>query len=109
MENNTNDKRLPEKSGPDQSVIHPDDAEQSHPVGLNYDKEMKEVNSKIMKLTMTIMNHYPELNKYLEEMPVTIPNENDPEMTLHHIKAYYESLNLLVNKYQLEHPSDGSK
>ena len=53
---------------------------------------------------MTINDHYPELSKYLDEMPVTIPTEKNPEMTLKNLSQYYESLNSMLNKYSLEHP-----
>ncbi len=64
-----------------------------------------DLNSKILKITMRIKNHYPALSKYLEEMPVTVPSENDPEITLNQLKTYYESLNSLLNKYKLEYPT----
>lgn len=67
-------------------------------------KTEKDLNSKILKVTMTIKEQYPELSKYLEEMPVTIPTENDPEITLKHLSSYYESLNSLLNKYKLDYP-----
>jgi len=64
-----------------------------------------DLNSKILKITMTIMDQYPELSKYIEEMPVTIPNEKNPDITLNNLKAYYESLSLMLNKYKTEHPN----
>lgn len=64
----------------------------------------KDLNSKILKITMTIKDHYPELEGFLEEMPETIPDEKDPEITLKNLSAYYESLNLMVNKYKLDYP-----
>ena len=63
-----------------------------------------DLNSKILKITMRIKDHYPELSKYLEEMPMTIPSENDPEITLNQLKTYYESLNSLLNKYKVDYP-----
>jgi len=68
------------------------------------DQIENDLNAKILKITMKIKDHYPELSKYLEEMPVTVPSENDPEITLNHLKTYYESLNALLNKYKVEHP-----
>lgn len=62
------------------------------------------LNSKILKITMRIKDHYPELSQYLEEMPVTVPSENDPEISLKHLNAYYESLNSLLNKYKVDYP-----
>jgi hypothetical protein len=69
----------------------------------NYEEAEKGLNSKILKITMIINDEYPELSKYLEEMPVTIPVDNKPEITLHNLNAYYESLNVLLNKYIKEH------
>ena len=65
----------------------------------------KELNTKILKITMLIMEKYPELSKYIEEMPETIPNEDDPEVTLKNLKSYYNSLDSMVKKYILEHPA----
>ena len=66
----------------------------------------KELNSKILEITMRIKNQYPELSKYLEEMPVTIPDEKHPEITLKNLNAYYNSLTTILNKYMLEHPTN---
>lgn len=66
----------------------------------------KDLNAKILKVTMTIKEHYPELVGFLEEMPETIPDEKDPEITLKNLSAYYESLNSMLSKYKLEHPKD---
>jgi transaldolase len=65
----------------------------------------KDLNSKILKITMKIKEHYPELSKYLEEMPITIPSENDAETTLDQLKTYYESLKSLLQKYKVDFPS----
>lgn len=61
-----------------------------------------EWNTKILTITMKIKDQYPELSKYLTEMPETIPDEKDPEITLKNLKVYFESLNSLLNKYILE-------
>lgn len=63
----------------------------------------KDLNSKILKITMMIKDQYPELYKFLEEMPVSIPDEKDPRITLKKLKLYYNSLNTILNKYILEH------
>ena len=69
-----------------------------------HEKLVKDLNAKILKVTMTIKDHYPELSKYLDEMPATISSENNPEITLAHLSTYYESLNALLNKYKQGHP-----
>ncbi len=68
------------------------------------DQIEKDLNAKILKITMRIKDFNPELSKYLEEMPVTVPSENDPEITFNNLKSYYESLNSMLNKYKVEHP-----
>jgi hypothetical protein len=36
-------------------------------------------------------------------MPITIPDEKDPEITLKNLKTYYDSLKAMLDKYILEH------
>ena len=45
-------------------------------------KTEKELNDAILKITMKIRNDYPELSKYLSEMPVTIPDITNPEINI---------------------------
>jgi hypothetical protein len=63
----------------------------------------KDLTLKILEITMIIQDHYPELSKYLEEMSVTIPDENNPEITKRNLKTYCDSLNDMLTKYILEH------
>lgn len=70
----------------------------------SFDKREKDLNSKIMKITMVIKEQYPELLEFLNEMPVTIPAEKNPEINLNALKTYYESLISVLAKYKLEHP-----
>lgn len=71
---------------------------------INFDEMEKDLNSKIIKITLSINDKYPELSKYMDEMPVTIPDEKNPEITIKNLQAYYDSLNSIMNKYILEHP-----
>lgn len=59
----------------------------------------KEWNEKILKITLKIRSDYPELTKYLEELPTTIPNREEPMVTLGRLRAYHETLDSLVKKY----------
>lgn len=61
-------------------------------------KTEKELNAKIMSLTLEIREKRPELVNFLEEMPITIPNGNDPEITHKILKDYIESLKNLIKK-----------
>jgi hypothetical protein len=51
-----------------------------------------ELNQKIISVTMLIQELHPELSKYLNEMPVTIPNEEHPHINIEILKEYYDSL-----------------
>lgn len=62
----------------------------------------KDLNAKILKITMRIKDHFPELSKYIEELSVTIPDEENPEINQDNLKIYYDSLNSMLNKYILE-------
>ena len=59
---------------------------------INNMKTEQELNSDILEITLTIQNKYPELTKYIEEMPVTVPNKEEPEINRKHLENYYNSL-----------------
>ena len=69
----------------------------------------KELNSKILEITMTIKEKYPELYENLEEMPVTIPDIENPEINSKNLRAYYDSLISLLKQYIPGHIPDGAK
>jgi hypothetical protein len=71
-------------------------------------KTEKELNEAILKITMKIRNEYPELSKYLSEMPVTIPDDSDPEINIKILKDYYESLENILKKYVPNHHPDSN-
>lgn len=57
----------------------------------------KEIIVKIFAKILEIREKHPELSEFLNEMPNTIPNENNPEITLKVLKDYYDSLNQILN------------
>lgn len=65
---------------------------------------IKELNSKILQLTLLIQNKYPELSKYLGEMRETLPDVENPEMDIATLKEYAESLEMLIAGYSDQHP-----
>lgn len=79
---------------------------QNQKIITSYEEAEKELNTKILKITMLINDHYPELSKYFEEMPDTIPNEKKSEITLKNLGTYYESLNSILKKYRSDHPNN---
>ncbi len=66
-------------------------------------KTEKEINNDILKITMTIQEKFPELSKYIAEMPETIPDSDDPEINIKNLKSYYDSLEALLKKYATNH------
>ena len=66
-------------------------------------KTEKEINDAILKITMKIRKDYPELSKYLSEMPVTIPEISNPEINIKTLSDYYESLENILKKYSPNH------
>lgn len=57
------------------------------------------LNSDILKITLLIQEKYPELSKYIAEMPVSVPNEKTPEINILNLNAYLSNLNDLLDKY----------
>ncbi len=74
---------------------------------LSFMKTENELNADILKITMDIKQDFPELVKYLNEMPVTIPNANSAEINTKALADYYDSLNVLVKDYALSHKHEG--
>jgi hypothetical protein len=106
MENHSKENEmLKQETDKQHKKIQPDLNGQNPETTYSNEDAEADLNSKILKITMTIMDQYPELSKYIEEMPVTIPNEKNPDITLNNLKTYYESLSLMLNKYKIEHPN----
>ncbi|MBY0486518.1 MAG: hypothetical protein K2P85_04930 [Flavobacteriaceae bacterium] len=63
----------------------------------------EEINAKILKITMVIHDNYPELSKYLNEMPITVPTDTNPEVNVKNLQKYYDSLLTLFRNYVAEH------
>jgi len=80
-----------------------------HPSDKNpdYAQMAHELNDKILQITNEITDQYPELLKYLDEMPVTIPSDNDPEMSVNQLQSHYDSLLSLLNEYKAKQPKKG--
>ena len=66
-------------------------------------KTEAELNNDILEFTMLIRDKHPELSKYLNEMPITIPEVNKPEITLKILSDYKNSLIQLLDKYVENH------
>lgn len=66
-------------------------------------KTEKELNTAILDITLKIRDQFPELSKYILEMPETIPNMENPEMNRKVLQEYYESLEIMLKDYSENH------
>jgi hypothetical protein len=66
-------------------------------------KTEKELNAAILDITMKIKVKSPELSKYILEMPVTIPNMENPEINRKALQDYYNSLRIVLKDYIENH------
>lgn len=62
---------------------------------------LQSIENKIIKLTTLIETMYPELYKFLEENPLTIPSVNHPNINTKVMEDYLESLEQLL-KHHIE-------
>lgn len=69
-------------------------------------KTEADLNEMILEITNKIHKNYPELVTYLDEMPITIPDQKNPDLTLEALNSYYNSLIVVVNDYEENHKND---
>lgn len=72
-------------------------------------KTQAEWNADILRMTLKIQTEFPELQEYITEMPITIPDAQHPEITIKNLSEYYESLETLLKNYGLNHISRNKK
>lgn len=68
-------------------------------------KTEKELNEKILKITLLIQEKFPELSNYINEFTVTNPDKENPEINIKHLTNYYDSLINVLKKYAPTHDS----
>lgn len=62
-------------------------------------KTEEQLNADILKITLLIREKYPELSKYVSEMPITIPDVESPEINAKILTDYYDSLEAIMENY----------
>ena len=62
-------------------------------------KNLHKLLSEITKLTKKIETDYPELYKYLDENPMTVPTQSDPSIDNKILQKYLESLRQLLKNH----------
>ncbi len=62
-------------------------------------KKLQQLTKEISDLTLKIEQEYPELYRYLDENPITIPCCDHPEVTTKNFSDYLDSLRSLLNTH----------
>ena len=62
----------------------------------------------ILVITNKIRERDPELLKYMNEMPLTVPYQENPEITGKTLKSYCESLVVIFEEYKNNGVGEGS-
>lgn len=65
--------------------------------------QLQTIENKIIKLTTLIETKYPELYKFLEENPVTMPSVNYPKINTKIMEDYLEDLSQLLRHHIKTH------
>lgn len=65
--------------------------------------DLNKIMTEITQLTANIESNYPELYRFLDENPITIPSEIDPKVDLAAYQDYLESLKQLLKRHIEEH------
>lgn len=68
-----------------------------------------ELNEKIVELTNSIRKNHPELVKFLDELPITVPYQENPSVTIKALSDYYDSLVKLVKGYEKNSKENSSE
>ena len=65
-------------------------------------KTISELDQDILNVIMEINKEFPELSKYIPEMPSQVIHKGNIEINERSLKEYYNSLNELLLKYRAE-------
>jgi len=79
------------------------DTSQNSDKSKSYQLLEKELNAEIMAITLAIKSQFPELSKYIDEMPLNLPETDDYEIKLKDLRDYHDSLAAMLAKYKAEH------
>ncbi|MCJ7467809.1 MAG: hypothetical protein MUO53_14085 [Maribacter sp.] len=66
-------------------------------------KTKAELEQNIINITMKIHMEYPEISKYIAEMPINISGIDTPEIYSKNLKQYYKSLEEILVEYAKTH------
>jgi hypothetical protein len=63
----------------------------------------QEINKEIIRVQMEIQEKYPELMKYVAEMPDTLPVEGSVKVDSNSLMKYLNSLKEMILNYKSKH------
>jgi len=63
-------------------------------------KTTQKILTEIATLTRKIETDYPELYKYLDESPMTIPGQKNPNVDSKALENYLQTLKDMLNRYK---------
>ena len=66
-------------------------------------KTEKQLNEDIIKITAIITNDYPEMVKYMNEIPVKMTYKGTNDISIKQLAEYYNSLEAILKKYSVNH------
>ena len=66
-------------------------------------KSEAEWKQEIIKTTLKINEEFPELSKYIKEIPMIFSETDDKEINIKNLKEYHNSLQELLSKYSATH------
>ncbi|MBP93792.1 hypothetical protein SAMN04487989_101653 [Bizionia echini] len=66
-------------------------------------KNAKDLLTEISTVTRDIETNYPEVYEHLDEIPMTIPDQQNPDIDVKDLENYLESLKDIIKKYKEEH------
>ena len=72
-------------------------------------KSEAEWSQDIINITMIINDEYPELSKYLKEMPSNISKEDEEGINIKNLEEYYNSLAEVIKDYSKTHTGKNAK
>ena len=68
-------------------------------------KTKKELEQDILNITLKIQKDFPELYKYIDEMPENLSNNKSDHIELKYFRQYYNSLEQILEEYSKTHQS----
>ncbi|MEO9804956.1 MAG: hypothetical protein ABJF04_16990 [Reichenbachiella sp.] len=66
-------------------------------------KQLRELKQEINSLTLKMKQEYPELYAYLDENPITLPNNQNPDLGVSTYSEYLDSLKQLLKRHFENH------